>query len=291
MLPQKSICHSKTKCRLPEARVAGPGQLLARLVALLGGTVLLAGAEPEEVTEKPARIETPPYTVTPTEIQLPGVVVDRRTREVRLKAEVCLKSGILEYVVCRPNTFEHEAIFTTEARPELVHAALLLSGLKATPQRPGLEELWREKAMKRPESRLKIEVAWEKEGETKRVRLVSLLRNRARAAGAKESQEDEGAVEEAWVFAGSSIEVHEASGQRRYAANQSGILVGIWPNPTTVIQYGLPSGNPYEGEEQGMELREKRVPEPGTPVTLIFSRAELPSPSAREGAGTAEPEE
>ena len=94
---------------------------------------------------------------------MPGVTVSRKTREVRIDAKVCLQEGILEYAVCRPNTFEHEAIFTTDAKPELVHAALLLCGLKPTPQLRGMGDLWWEKAMKQKQSRVKIEVEWEQD--------------------------------------------------------------------------------------------------------------------------------
>ena len=180
-------------------------------------------------------------------------------------------------MVCRPNTFEHEAIFTTEAKPELVHAALLLCGLKPTPQLRGLSELWWNKAMEREESRVKIEGEWEEEGATKRVNLTSMLRSReGRNEGTGEAdpkkQPKEAQVRDAWVFAGSFMQVNRDSGERIYAANLSGILVGIWPDPSTVIQYGIASGNPYDAKDLGMDINEAQVPKVGTKVTLIFSR-------------------
>lgn len=243
----------------------------------IGGTLAWLGAVAtgwaEPAPAEDGAVEPPPYTVTETEIQLPGVTIDRRTREVRIEAEVCLTEGILEYVVCKPNTFEHESIFTTGAQPELVHAALLLSGLKPTPQLRGMGELWWERALRRPDSRVMIEVEWEEDGEEKRESLTTMLRNRElgepTAEGAKAEARE---VEEAWVFAGSFMQAPPNGGEKIYAGNLSGILVGIWPEPSTVIQYGLRSGNPYEGKDLGMEIERERVPEEGTRVKLVFSR-------------------
>jgi len=232
----------------------------------------MGGAVPEET-------KAPPYEVTKTEIKLPGVTISRVTSEVRVKAVACLESGILEYVVCRPDTFEHEAIFTTAAKPELVHAALLLIGLEPTPQKPGLAELWFEEAMKREASRLNIEVEWKEKDDVKRVTLASLLRRRGKVDGAearKKKKEKVGAVENAWVFAGSFIRQNPETGERFYAANGGGVLVGIWPNPSTVIQFGISEGNPYDGKDLGMEIREDRVPKKGTGVELIFSKLAPP---------------
>ena len=207
--------------------------------------------------------------MTEAEIKLPGVTLNRETFEVRIDAEVCLTTGILEYVVCRPNTFEHEAIFTTEAKPELVHAALLLAGLEPTPQVRGLADIWWEKALKNPLSRVMIEVTWEEEGKEKRATLNSLMQGR-------DDQPDDAnpgkKVEEAWVFAGSFMDTNRETGKRFYAANASGILVGIWPDPSTVIQYGIASGNPYEAKDLGMAINEELVPPVGTKVELVFSR-------------------
>jgi hypothetical protein len=222
---------------------------------------------------EPDQKKAPQYKVTETEIQLPGVTISRVTSEIRLDAVACLESGILEYVVCKPNTFEHEAIFTTTAKPELVHAALLLIGVEANPQRPGLAELWFEKALKQESSRVSVEVEWKEKGKLKRVPLASLLRKREEVEPGIDPEEKKNLkVEEAWVFAGSFIHQNPETGEREYAGNQSGILVGIWPNPSTVIQYGISEGNPYEGKNLGMEIREDRVPKIGTKVKLVFSR-------------------
>jgi hypothetical protein len=239
---------------------------MTMLKLVLNGFIFMAASM---VVSGAGEAEAPPFTVTDTEIQLPGVTIERKTLEVRIDATVCLDAGILEFVVCKPNTFEHESIFTTEAKPELVHAALLLGGLKPTPLLPGMEELWWGKALGNEDSRVKIEVEWEEAGEKKRESLASMLRNReVEEAAAKAGAQ----AKDGWVFAGSFMQPARDGGERVYAGNISGILVGIWPDPSTVIQYGITSGNPYEGEHNGLEINEKRVPKLGTKVKLVFSR-------------------
>ncbi|QTN32837.1 hypothetical protein HZ994_11020 [Akkermansiaceae bacterium] len=234
---------------------------------LTHGFVLLASAvlaQGEAMPPTAGENEPPPFTVTEKEIQIPGVTIDRNTLEVRIAATVCLTSGILEYVVCKPGTFEHEAIFTTTAKPELVHAALLLAGLKPTQLIPGLTDLWWGKAMENKDSRVNIDVEWQDGAEKKRASLSSMLRDRQEGGGKP--------AKDAWVFAGSVMVPHPVTGARQYAGNASGILVGIWPDPSTVIQYGIPSENPYENSHNGLEIDEKHVPGLGTGVTLVFSR-------------------
>lgn len=255
--------------------MTGQKLILNGLRLILWGATMVALGEP--VSPDVGKTAEESVTLTENEIKLPGITINRETLEVRIEATVCLDSGILEYVVCRPNTFEHEAIFTTGAKPELVHAALLLGGLKPTPQLPGLAELWWAKALKQEDSRVRIEVEWKDEGVIKRVNLTSMLRNREETGddhgGANPVKEvAEVKVQDAWIFAGSFIHTNKESGVRVYTANLSGILVGIWPDPSTVIQYGVANGNPYEGEHQGLAVNEDCVPKVGTKVNLIFSR-------------------
>lgn len=239
--------------------------------------------------EKPEKADNPGFEATEKEIKLPGVTIDRVTKEVRIDAEVCLDTGLLEYVVCRPETFEHEAIFTTKAKPELLHAALLLSGMKPTPLLQGLSNLWSEKALQQKLSRIKIEVEWDEKGAKKRVNLTSMIRNRENEddgystpapATAPAAPKKETKVQDAWIFTGSFLHVNEETGKQFYAANSSGILVGIWPDPSTVIQYGIQSGDPYASEHMGMAINEDHVPKVGTKVKLVFSL--LPEPAKKE---------
>ncbi|MDT8390592.1 MAG: YdjY domain-containing protein [Lentisphaeria bacterium] len=244
------------------------------------------GAPAPDADKPGAADTTAPKTDTPVEknvviegdnITFPGLTINRKTREVRMDASVCLESGILEYLVCLPDTFEHEAIFVTTVKPEILHTALLLAGLKPTPMPPGLEQLWWERALKVADSRVRVEVEWDINGRTERTNIISLIRNRqggdedmwgGEAAAAEEEPEE---VTDSWVFTGSFLHTQK-NGERVYAANFGGVVIGIWPNPSAVIQYGKESKNPYHGPGFGMEVNDEFVPKKGTPVKLVFSK-------------------
>lgn len=51
-------------------------------------------------------------------------------RRVLIAAEVCMREGPLECLLCKKNTKEHEAIVRTDTDAYLVHAALLAAGAK-----------------------------------------------------------------------------------------------------------------------------------------------------------------
>lgn len=54
-----------------------------------------------------------------------------KSRRVLLVAEVCLREGPLEVLLCKTNTKEHEAIIRTAVDARLIHAALIAAGAKA----------------------------------------------------------------------------------------------------------------------------------------------------------------
>jgi hypothetical protein len=238
--------------------------------------------------DKPA----PPATAEPAqapatqELKLPGVTIDREKKEVRVEAVACLETGILEFAVCKPGTFEHEALFTTTAKPELIHAALLLCGLRASPQTHSSPEIWWMEVEKKNQSRVQIHVEWEEESKKKRYSLHELMRSRE-AEGPPIPGQQKVEVKEpqdSWIFCGSFIHTPENGGNKLYAANLSGVVVGIWPDPTALIQYGIPNENPYGDPGSGLEINEKTIPKTGTKVQMIFT---CKLPEAKEAAPAA----
>ena len=127
--------------------------------------------------------------------------------------------------------------------------------------------------MKKKDSRVKIEVEWKEEDKTKRVNLTKMLRKRSDELEDPKDEKKK-TIKDAWIFSGSFIHFNEETDTRTYAANFSGIIVGIWPDRSTVIQYGIENGNPYEGKNLGIEIDETQVPKVDTKVTLILSKSE-----------------
>ncbi|PXA04389.1 hypothetical protein DDZ13_07605 [Coraliomargarita sinensis] len=216
--------------------------------------------------------------VTETELKFPGLVIDRETQEIRMDATVCLDSGILEYVVCRKGTFEHESIFVTEVKAEILHTALLLVGLEPFPMTGGLKETWWRSARKAEKSLLRIDVEWAIGDSVVRENIANMFRRNTGNSEASADGERGGfredvpeGVSSAWVFTGSKLRMLD-NGERHYTADSVGTVVGIWANQNSVIQYGKKTLNPYRGKNQGMAVNEYYVPELGTKVQLVFSK-------------------
>lgn len=189
-----------------------------------------------------------------------GVELDVKNHEVRVDATVCLTEGILEYIACLPDTFEHEAILCMRCKPSMLHLSLLAIGLEPCP----IDELglWRMRARKQAKVRMNIEVEYEEDGKMLRRDLNELLSDR---------KNPDKHVPDEWIFTGSFF---ARQGERRvYAADTCGGVIGLGLEATSVIQFGEEMGNPYEDEEAGLEIKTDEVPVTGTKVKLIFSPA------------------
>ena len=187
-----------------------------------------------------------------------GIEADIKKREVRLDATVCLSKGILEYLVCLPGTFEHETIFSAKCKPSQLHLALLAIGLVPRPFVPDAE--WWAKAQEDKQARVNIAVEYEQDGKKQRRRITEFVVNRER---------EDGAVPDRWVFTGSAF--YKDDGKTRYAADVTGVVIGLIPEGAAVIQFGEKAGVPYRGDDQGLEINTDTTPAVGTKVRLIFT--------------------
>lgn len=194
----------------------------------------------------------------PKPLKIAGIEVDVQKREVRLDATVCLSRGILEYLVCLPDTFEHEAIFTVNGKPSQIHIALLAIGLVPRSFEPGLEE--REPTSEDKEALVSIAVEYERDGKPQRRRITEFLVNRERK---------DGKVADRWFFTGSYF--FTSGGKTRYAADITGVVIGLIPEGAAVVRLGEKTGVPYQGENQGLEINTDTIPPVGTKVRLIFT--------------------
>lgn len=194
-----------------------------------------------------------------------GVELDVKNHQVRIDATVCLTEGILEYIVCLPDTFEHEAIFSMRCKPSMLHLSLLAIGLEPCP----IDDmgLWRMRARKQAKVRMNIAVEYEEDGKTLRRDLSEFLADR---------KNPDKRVPDEWIFTGSFF---ARKGERRvYAADASGSVIGLGLDGTSVIQFGKEMGNPYEDDDAGLEIRSDEVPAQGTKVKLIFSPTNVNAP-------------
>ncbi|MDP7248479.1 MAG: YdjY domain-containing protein [Planctomycetota bacterium] len=190
-----------------------------------------------------------------------GLQVDLKKREVKVDASVCLKDGILEYVLCSPDSYEHESIFVTRSKPRYLHLALTMVGLRECPFNNPYFFLIA-KSPKLLRSRVEIDVEFKVDDRVGRSSLSNLLVNRA---------DKDAEAPNDWIFLGSTM--IEEKGKKVYAADRDGAVVSIVPNAGAVVQFGKEAGNPYHGEDQGFELNPETAPKVGTNVKLIFKPA------------------
>src|SRR3954449_4223458 len=106
-----------------------PGLLVA---GLLSGLSLLVGCEGEVAEHQaPRPPERPRVVESPREVPVGKNVlleVQGTRRRVLVNANVCLRQGQLEQLLCRKNTKEHEAILSADVDARKIHEALLLAG-------------------------------------------------------------------------------------------------------------------------------------------------------------------
>ena len=188
----------------------------------------------------------------------PGISVNIKKREVYMDATICLRRGILEYLICKARTFEHESIFSTDCKPSQLHMALLLVGFEPYPYSADVE--WTASVREHKSSQLAVDIEFEQDGTTQRRRISELLVNRERK---------DGLTPDNWVFTGSVF--YQRDGIELYAADSTGAVIGVTPKGASVVQIGVRLGVPYQGEEQGLESNERKVPAVGTKVRVIFS--------------------
>ena len=189
-------------------------------------------------------------------LDLPGLKVDVKNKRMILDAKVCLSDGILEYLMCLPNSFEHESVFMTKVKPELIHMGLLLVQAEQMSYK-GRSEIM--KKLKDNKSRLKILVQWQKDNETVSVDLNKLLIDRS-------NQDKKTAAEDLWFFAGSYFTERNV-----YAANIHQSVISLQQHPASVIHYGKVTADPYRSGRGGFEVNGKLCPPIDSEVKLIFS--------------------
>ena len=222
-------------------------------------TVLTAGGFAEETQGASAPAD--PF---------PGITVDVKNHQVSMDAKVCLRRGILEYLVCKAQTFEHEAIFSTTVIGSHLHAALLLIGSEPS---AFVGEEWTVMVKEKKPTCLALSVEYHVDGALVRKRMSEFLVHRERK---------DGIVPDHWMFTGSLF--YENEGKSYYFADTSGAVVGLSPIGGPVVQFGDTLGVPYQGENLGTEARGDAIPEIGTKVRIIFSLLDEKAIAAAQAA-------
>ncbi len=187
---------------------------------------------------------------TTTSADLGKLKVDPKAGTVQFKAEVCLREGALELLMCRAKTKEHESILRTQVVPSHLHAALLALGLQ-----PGKPARWVGSDFVPPQGpELAITLKYtDKKGDTHEVAASEWIR----------SVNPKVSLPEKWVFVGSEVYPDGS-----YWANAEGDIITVSNFPSAVIDV------PFESTEKNANLafaaEDKKVPPLGTEVLVTI---------------------
>ncbi len=178
-------------------------------------------------------------------------------RRVHVEAVVCSNdwSFGLECLLCRKKTKDYESILSTEAKAQVIHAALVAAGAK-----PGSTVQF-EPMFKPPSgSVIKITLQYEEKGKVVTVPAQQWLRN----------VKTEKNLEGDWVFAGSAFypDLDDKKNPPIYAADSEGAYICTTNVSTAMLD--LPIASPRGIEDRIFTPDKPKIPPLETKVTIIL---------------------
>lgn len=208
-------------------------------------------------------------------VSLGAVRVYAKARRVEAPGRVCLREGILEYLlVLSDSGKEYESLIVMEGKASSLHAGLLALGARPGPapaefggeaEQPNNKEA----APARTGDRLKIRVRVGDDGETKPVEAWLKDRATGKASGPLE-----------WVFTGSAL-APGPDGGRVYVADEARLVAALWPQARCVLSVAKAAGVPYRGARLGYEVNTAALPAEGAKVWVVFELARPSVPGTR----------
>jgi hypothetical protein len=235
------------------------------MLPLIGCEPMGKPEPPTSPAEKPAEKPTDAPKPVPSKKKAlnPAGTVSLETfedgrRRVLVEAEVCLREGPLELLMCRKGTKEHEAILHSAAFAHEIHAALLAASAKTG----NPAKYSNEKPFFTPASgtTIKITLQYEKKaGETVTIDAKEWVRN----ANTRK------ALDKDWVFAGSQFfkDPDDPKAPPYYLANNGDV---ICVSNFTDAMLDLPINSPKENNELAFEAWTERIPPLNAKVTMIL---------------------
>lgn len=198
---------------------------------------------------------------------------DPQGKRVVIVGEIAQRQAPLEMFACPRHTKEHEAVVVVDAPAQLAHAGLLAVGAKA-----GKPVQFMPKYVPANGQEIEVSVVWkDAQGKVQTARAQDWVRN----VGTRK------ALEYPWVFAGSAFAKDEFTGKVYYQAD-GGDFICVSNFATAMLD--LPVESSSINQELTFEAFTERIPERGTPVTLILAPKPPQKPAGGETAAPREPE-
>lgn len=180
--------------------------------------------------------------------------IDGKRRRVIVDALVCLREGMLEQLMCRRRTKEHEAILSADVDARDIHKALLLTGVE-----PGAVVKYEPKFV--PPRGPVINITLQYEGKGKLVTVPAQY-------WVRDAQKKK-ALDYDWVFAGSQLfSDPDAPNEPPFYAANSGDVICVSNFPDAMLD--LPINSPQDNSELVFEAFTEHIPPMDTKVTVIL---------------------
>ena len=244
--------------------------LTVLLAAILFGPACDDPQTPPPVVDPTPTTPTSPATPghPPTApIELDHMTIDLQGRRLVLQAEVCLRQGLLELLLCGWGTKEHESILHTPVKPSELHGGLLAIGL--APGKPaGVFQFEDQPALAIPPrgQALSVTLRWtDAHGPATEAPAGQWLR----AVG-----DGKVAAPAAWIFVGSDLLGNDA-----YWADSSGELISVSNFPSAVLD--VPFESSADNRLLAFAANTDAIPPEGTRVDVVLTVTDDTSPHAR----------
>jgi hypothetical protein len=185
-------------------------------------------------------------------------------RRVLVSAEICLRTGMLEVLLCKKPSKEHESILTADVDGRVIHKALNLAGAVE-----GGPVQFVPKYKPAHGATIKVFVQYEKDGKLHKVPAQDWIRN----AKTRRSLESD------WVFAGSRLVPNPVEPEKNpplYLANTDGYFIGVSNFETALLD--LPIRSPKDNADLIFEAFTDRIPAEGTKCVVVLE----PVPPAKK---------
>jgi hypothetical protein len=188
------------------------------------------------------------------------LVVEGDKRKVMVQSEVCLREGMLEHLMCRQRTKEHEAVLSADVDARDIHKALIVA--KAA---PGKTVQFKDDGTVVPPTgtAIKVTLTYKDKDKDKNKTVTVPGRDWVRDFKTKKSLEVD------WVFAGSQFLENplEKDKPPLYAANGGDV---ICVSNFEGAMLDLPINSSKNNAELEFEAFTERIPPIGTKVTVIL---------------------
>jgi hypothetical protein len=182
-------------------------------------------------------------------VRFPYLRVNVAERRLEADGRVCLQRGLVEVLACTSYGKVHESVLVLDCKPEHLHAALLLLGMKESPGQ--VKELGDAGAL--AGERAIVTISWMDGGRRVERRAEECILD----GHAGTTMEACG-----FVFTGSRFV--RVGGVERFAATASGQMITTYHDPDAILDNPLAKG----ADDTVYFANSKALPLPGTPIVL-----------------------